>query len=130
MEPQDVRETLTLCKPTCHGFFTVVSDRLSLASIFLGGRTRDGRIAAIGAPDLRQCGTYVLGHGRDQFGDTILNFSELGMVSPELFNYSGVRYGVPGTIRRDSHPQGFSERFQSSSLFLPSKAYLTQGHHT
>ena len=32
--------------------------------------------------------------------------------------------------RRDSYPQGFSERFQSSSLFLPSKAYLTQGHHT
>ena len=31
---------------------------------------------------------------------------------------------------RDSYPQGFSERFQSSSLFLPSKAYLTQGHHT
>ncbi len=31
--------------------------------------------------------------------------------------------------RRDSYPQGFSERFQSSSLFLPSKAYLTQGHH-
>ena len=28
--------------------------------------------------------------------------------------------------RRDSYPQGFSERFQSSSLFLPSKAYLTQ----
>src|SRR5271165_2658235 len=32
--------------------------------------------------------------------------------------------------RRDSYPQGFSERFQSSSLFLLSKAYLTQGHHT
>ena len=32
--------------------------------------------------------------------------------------------------KRDSYPQGFSERFQSSSLFLPSKAYLTQGHHT
>ena len=32
--------------------------------------------------------------------------------------------------RRDSYPQGFSERLQSSSLFLPSKAYLTQGHHT
>ena len=32
--------------------------------------------------------------------------------------------------RRDSYPQGFSERFQSSGLFLPSKAYLTQGHHT
>ena len=27
-------------------------------------------------------------------------------------------------------PEGFSERFQSSSLYLPSKAYLTQGHHT
>ncbi len=27
------------------------------------------------------------------------------------------------------YPQGFSERFQSSSLFLLSKAYLTQGHH-
>ena len=32
--------------------------------------------------------------------------------------------------RRDSYPQGFNERFQSSSLFLLSKAYLTQGHHT
>ena len=32
--------------------------------------------------------------------------------------------------RRDSYPQGFSERFQSSSLFLLPKAYLTQGHHT
>ena len=32
--------------------------------------------------------------------------------------------------RRDSYPQGFNERFQSSSLFLPSKTYLTQGHHT
>ena len=32
--------------------------------------------------------------------------------------------------RRDSYPQGFSERFQSSSLFLLSKAYLTQGHYT
>ena len=32
--------------------------------------------------------------------------------------------------RRDSYPQGFNERFQSSSLFLVSKAYLTQGHHT
>ena len=32
--------------------------------------------------------------------------------------------------RRDSYPQGFSERFQSSSLFLLSKAFLTQGHHT
>ena len=32
--------------------------------------------------------------------------------------------------RRDSYPQGLSERFQSSSLFLPSKAYLTQEHHT
>ena len=32
--------------------------------------------------------------------------------------------------RRDSYPQGFSERFQSSSLFLLSKAYLTQEHHT
>src|SRR5271165_1471408 len=31
--------------------------------------------------------------------------------------------------RRDSYPQGFNERFQSSSLFLLSKAYLTQGHH-
>src|SRR5208283_1061421 len=30
--------------------------------------------------------------------------------------------------RRDSYPQGFSERFQSSSLFLLPKAYLTQGH--
>src|SRR5208282_3064770 len=28
--------------------------------------------------------------------------------------------------RRDSYPQGFSERFQSSSLLLLSKAYLTQ----
>ncbi len=35
-----------------------------------------------------------------------------------------------GFARRDSYPQGFSERFPSSSLFLPSKAYLTQGHHT
>jgi hypothetical protein len=32
--------------------------------------------------------------------------------------------------RRDSYPQDFSERFQSSSLFLLPKAYLTQGHHT
>ena len=32
--------------------------------------------------------------------------------------------------RRDSYPQGFSERYQSSSLFLLPKAYLTQGHHT
>src|SRR5208337_1233683 len=32
--------------------------------------------------------------------------------------------------RRDSYPQGFSERFQSSSLFLLPKAYLTQGHLT
>jgi hypothetical protein len=32
--------------------------------------------------------------------------------------------------RRDSYPQGFNERFQSSSLFLLSKAFLTQGHHT
>ena len=32
--------------------------------------------------------------------------------------------------RRDSYSQGFSERFQSSSLFLLPKAYLTQGHHT
>src|SRR5208337_2639189 len=32
--------------------------------------------------------------------------------------------------RRDTYPQGFSERFQSSSLFLLPKAYLTQGHHT
>ncbi len=32
--------------------------------------------------------------------------------------------------RRDSYPQGFSERFPSSSLFLLPKAYLTQGHHT
>src|SRR5271165_3613707 len=32
--------------------------------------------------------------------------------------------------RRDSNPQGFNERFQSSSLFLLSKAFLTQGHHT
>ena len=32
--------------------------------------------------------------------------------------------------RRDSYPQGFSERFQSSSVFLLPKAYLTQGHHT
>ena len=30
--------------------------------------------------------------------------------------------------RRDSYPQGFNERFQSSSLFLLSKACLTQGH--
>ena len=32
--------------------------------------------------------------------------------------------------RRDSYPQGFIERFQSSSLFLLPKAYLTQRHHT
>src|SRR5208337_4367317 len=35
-----------------------------------------------------------------------------------------------GFARRDSYPQGFSERFQSSSLLLLPKAYLTQGHHT
>ena len=35
-----------------------------------------------------------------------------------------------GFARRDSYPQGFSERFPSSSLFLPPQAYLTQGHHT
>src|SRR5208337_1072729 len=34
-----------------------------------------------------------------------------------------------GFARRDSYPQGFSQRFQSSSLFLLSKAFLTQGHH-
>ena len=33
-----------------------------------------------------------------------------------------------GFARRDSYPQGFNERFQSSSLFLLPKAYLTQGH--
>ena len=32
--------------------------------------------------------------------------------------------------RRDSYPQGFNKRFQSSSLFLLSKAFLTQGQHT
>src|SRR5271157_4749512 len=32
--------------------------------------------------------------------------------------------------RRDSYPPGFSERFPLSSLFLLSKAYLTQGHQT
>ena len=32
--------------------------------------------------------------------------------------------------RRDSYPQGFIERFPSSSLILLSKAFLTQGHHT
>lgn len=35
-----------------------------------------------------------------------------------------------GSARRDSYPQGFSERFQSSSLVLLSKAFLTQGHQT
>ena len=34
---------------------------------------------------------------------------------------------LPGGIRTR---KGFSERFQRSSLFLLSKAYLTQGHHT
>src|SRR5208282_3191567 len=33
-----------------------------------------------------------------------------------------------GFARRDSYPRGFDERFWSSSLFLLSKAYLTQGH--
>jgi hypothetical protein len=31
-----------------------------------------------------------------------------------------------GFARRDSYPQGFSERVQSSSLFLLSRAFLTQ----
>jgi hypothetical protein len=35
-----------------------------------------------------------------------------------------------GSTRRDSYPQGFSERFSSSSLVLLSRAFLTQGHHT
>ena len=35
----------------------------------------------------------------------------------------------PGFARRDSYPQGSNERFLSSSLFLLSQAFLTQGHH-
>jgi hypothetical protein len=35
----------------------------------------------------------------------------------------------PGFTRRDSYPQGSNERFLSSSLFLVSQAFLTQGHH-
>ena len=34
----------------------------------------------------------------------------------------------PGFARRDSYPQGSSERFPSSRLFLPSQAFLAQGH--
>jgi hypothetical protein len=37
--------------------------------------------------------------------------------------------GWSGSSRRDSYPKGFSERFQSSSLVLLSRAFLTQGHH-
>jgi hypothetical protein len=36
----------------------------------------------------------------------------------------------PSFARRDSYPQGSNERFLSSSLFLLSQAFLTQGHHT
>jgi hypothetical protein len=36
----------------------------------------------------------------------------------------------PGFARRDSYPQGSNERFPSSSLFLLSQAFLTQGHFT
>jgi hypothetical protein len=74
-------------------------------------------------------------------GSTRLVFSGLNHTTFDLAVYAS-QDGLPhhharlasgcwsGFARRDSYPQGFSERFPSSSLFLLSKAFLTQGHHT
>ena len=71
-------------------------------------------------------------------GSTRLVFSGLNHTTFDLAVYAS-QDGSPhhharlasgcwsGFARRDSYPQGFNERFQSSSLFLLSKACLTQG---
>ena len=106
----------------------------SLSVLFDPGRIRQAEWTKSKLPDTAPACVH------DE-GSTRLVFSGLNHTTFDLAVYAS-QGGLPhrharlasgcwsGFARRDSYPQGFNERFQSSSLFLLSKAFLTQGHHT
>src|SRR5208337_4627789 len=106
----------------------------SLSALFDPGRIRPAEWTKSELPDTAPA--YVQNEG-----STRLSLSGLNHTTFDLAVYAS-QDGSPhpharlasgcwsSFARRDSYPQGFSERFQSSSLFLLPKAYLTQGHHT
>ena len=103
----------------------------SLFVLFDPGRIRQAEWTMSKLPDTAPA------HVQNE-GSTRLSLSGLNHTTFDLAVYAS-QDGLPhrharlasgcwsSFARRDSYPQGFSERFQSSSLFLPSKAYLTQG---
>jgi len=106
----------------------------SLSVLFDPGRIRQAEWTMGELPDAAP----AHGHGE---GSTHLSFSGLNHTTFHLAVYAS-QDGLPhrharlasgcwsSFARRDSYPQGFNERFPSSSLFLLPKAFLTQGHHT
>jgi hypothetical protein len=105
----------------------------SLSVLFDPGRIRQAEWTMSKLPDTAPACVH------DE-GSTRLVFSGLNHTTFDLAVYAS-QGGSPhrharlasgcwsSFARRDSCPQGFIERFPSSSLFLLSKAFLTQGHH-
>ncbi len=100
--------------------------------LFDPGRIRQAEWTMSELPDTAP----AYGHGE---GSTRLSFSGLNHTTFDLAVCAS-QDGLPhrharlasgcwsGFTRRDSYPQSFIERFQSSSLVLLPRAYLTQGH--
>ena len=104
-----------------------------LSVLFDPGRIRQAERTMSELPDTAPAYVHDEGSSRLQLSglnhttfDLAVYASQDGLPHHHARLASGCRSSF---ARRDSYPQGFSERFQSSSLFLPSKAYLTQGHH-
>src|SRR5208282_2485830 len=106
----------------------------SLSVLFDPGRIRQAERTKSKLPDTAPACVHDEGSRRlvlSGLNHTTFDLAVYASQDGSLHHHARLASGCWSSFaRRDSYPQGFSERFQSSSLFLLPKAYLTQGHHT